>query len=323
MSEDAATVRPATAAPRPGASGGGRSVWPGGRPLALFLSHDVDQIHDRGFYRALGDLNHLRRVILRLDPGDAGHCLRRILRALVRPKACRRQFERILEIESAHGWKSTFFFLEGNRWSRYGSRYSLTDPRIERVASLIFGSGCDIGVHGGYHDFNSASGYRRSADRIARAFGVRPSGIRNHYLRFDPGRTWQAQAEAGFVYDATFGWNDRIGPPEGRWFPFLPADPGSASLLGIVVLPLVLMDSTLFSRMRLSRAAALRAIRDTLDTALETGGLVSLSWHNSYFCEPEYELWEDVYIETLRMTAPYAPYCGTGAEIAAWWKARG
>ncbi|MBN2108831.1 MAG: hypothetical protein JW832_15500, partial [Deltaproteobacteria bacterium] len=37
--------------------------WPGGAEFALFLSHDVDQVHDRGLYRTLADINHLRRVL--------------------------------------------------------------------------------------------------------------------------------------------------------------------------------------------------------------------------------------------------------------------
>jgi len=295
-------------------------LWPGDAPFALFLSHDVDEVHDRGFYRTLGAVNHLGRVLAGRERGDARACSRRILRAAFSPKDPRRQFERILNIEAAFGWRSTFFFLEGYRWSRYGSRYRLDDPRVRALAAMVLEAGCEIGVHGAYHDFNNPVGYRRSADRIEAVFGVRPIGIRNHFLRFSFPETWKAQADAGFVYDATFGWNDRVGPRDDRWQPFEAHGPENGGGLGLVVLPLTVMDVTLFRRLRLDKAGALACLDDVFARAAAAGGLVTLLWHNNYFDEPEYAEWEEVYAEALRRAAGYRPYCATGAEIAAWWR---
>jgi peptidoglycan/xylan/chitin deacetylase (PgdA/CDA1 family) len=241
---------------------------------------------------------------------------------VLRPKHWRRQFERILEIESAHGWRSTFFFLEGNRWSRYGARYTLEDPPIRDLAALLLSSGCEIGVHGGYHDFNSAEGYRRSADSIARAFGVRPVGIRNHFLKFSHPETWKAQAQAGLLYDATFGFNDRPGFRDGRMHPFVPKDPQSGAPIDIMVLPLTVMDSALFRVLGLGPEQALRELEGVLDTARAGGGLLTLLWHNNFFDEPEYRVWEEVYVEFLRRIAAFKPFCGTGAQITQWCRHR-
>jgi peptidoglycan/xylan/chitin deacetylase (PgdA/CDA1 family) len=296
------------------------SGWPNDAPFALFLSHDVDQVHDRGVFRTLGDVNHLRRVLISGEAGDIKGCRRRIVRSLFRPKDWRPQFERVLEIEAAFGWRSTFFVLEGYRWSRYGSRYRLEDRRIQSLAAMLIAGGSEIGVHGAYHDFNSAVGYRRSADRIEAAFGVRPVGIRNHFLRFSFPQTWKAQADAGFLYDATFGWNDRIGPQDDRWWPFEAHDPDSGEAIGLTVLPLTIMDTTLFRQLKLDKAGALACLDETFARAAATGGLVTLLWHNNYFDEPEYADWEEVYTEGLRRAAEYRPYCATGAEIAMWWR---
>ncbi len=38
----------------------GELAWPDGHRFALFLSHDIDQIHDREMWRFLGDLNYMR-----------------------------------------------------------------------------------------------------------------------------------------------------------------------------------------------------------------------------------------------------------------------
>ena len=320
MTVDACDVTPSTC--QLDANGKSRNMWPNGAPFALFLSHDVDQVYDRGFYRTLGDINHFQRLLRGKDYGNKAACWRRMGRSLLHPKGWRRQFERILTIESAYGWRSTFFFLEGNRWSRYGARYALEDPPIRELAALLINADCEIGVHGGYHDFNRAAGYRRSSERLESAFGIKPVGIRNHFLKFSYPETWQAQAEGGFLYDATFGMSDRPGFRDELMQPFIPENPQSGAPIDIVVLPLTVMDFTLFQTLGLGQEEALDALDSLLEQAKDAGGLLSLLWHNNYFDEPEYRIWEEVYAEFLRRISTCKPYCGTGAEIARWWRSR-
>jgi len=293
-------------------------LWPDDAPFALFLSHDVDQVYDRGFYRTLGDINHLQRMFRGKDHGNKAACCRRIGRSLLRPKDWRRQFERILEIESAYGWRSTFFFLDGNSWSRYGTRYDLEDPPIRELAELLIKANCEIGVHGGYHDFNSAAGYRRSAERLEAVFGIKPVGIRNHLLKFSYPETWKAQAQAGFLYDATFGMSEQPEFQAVRMHPFIPKDPQSGAPIKLVVLPLTVMDSALFRVLGLGMQEALQMLGNLLDQVKSTGGLFTLVWHNNYFDEQEYRIFEEVYAEFLRRVAACKPFCATGAAIAQW-----
>lgn len=288
--------------------------------MALFLSHDVDQIHDRGLYRTLADLNHVRRVLSGREAGRASTALRRIGRSVFKPKGPAGQFERILRIEAAFGWRSTFFFLEGARWSRYGARYRLGDPRVVEIARMILAAGGEIGVHGGWHDLDDAAGYARSARRVAEAFGEAPVGIRNHFLRMTGEKTWKAQREAGFSYDATFGWSREIGHREGRTHPFFPFPEERGERPDFVVLPLTIMDGALFRCLGLGREEALKAAIRVADQTAAAGGLLSLLWHNNYFEEPEYEEWEEVYERLLAHLAGLKPWCATGAEIAGYWR---
>lgn len=290
--------------------------WPGGARFALFLSHDVDQIFDREMFRLLADVNHLRRVVAGREPGDARECLRRVHRSVFAPKDEARQFRRILDIEARHGWRSTFFFLEGARWSRYGSRYELEDRRVQTIAAMLADAGCELGVHGGWHDLDDAAGYRRSAERLFRSFGARPVGIRNHYLRFTGSATWRAQRDAGFEYDATFGTPDYLGHREGRTHPFgAPIEP-SPDGTEFFVLPLTIMDTTLFRHLGLRREVALERALETARATAQAGGLLTLLWHNNYFDEPEFEDWEDVYRRLLAAIADWRPWCAVGAKIA-------
>jgi hypothetical protein len=201
--------------------------WPGAAPFALFLSHDVDQIHDRELFRLLADVNHVRRCCFNGENGNVRLALRRIGRSILRPKAATRDFETLVELEARYGFRSTFFLLHDRYWARHGSRYSFGCTGIRDVAKTILAAGSELGVHGGYYQFNNAALYRESIEAVVRHFGVRPCGIRNHLLRFSGADTWLAQSEAGFAYDATYGWPHQLGPRDGSPLPFFARDPAA------------------------------------------------------------------------------------------------
>ena len=296
--------------------------WPEGRPFALFLSHDVDQIHDRELFRLLADVNHIRRRLMHGESGDTYLAGRRLMRSLLRPKPAEKDFESLIAIESRHGFRSTFFLLHDKYWARQGARYSLRCREIQHITRMILDAGGELGVHGGYYHFNKAQAYRRSLEAMESAFGVRPCGIRNHLLRFSYPETWRAQAEAGFAYDATYGLPQELGPRGGWPFPFQTCDATTAQLLNLFELPMTVMDATLFRYLRLAGPVALEKAWEAVGAVMRVGGLVSLLWHNNYFNEPEYGDWQMVYEELLARLAPLKPWCATGAEINAWWRAR-
>lgn len=291
-------------------------AWPDGRPFALFLSHDVDQIHDRELFHFLATANHVRRILAQGEPGHVGLALRRLGRILFSPKPAERDFQTILDIEARHGFRSTFFVLHDPYWSRHGPRYRLHCPELRRIAAQIRGAGGEIGLHGGYLRFNRAEAYRESRDALRAALGVDAVGIRNHYLRFSGTDTWAAQEAAGFNYDATFGCADRLGPRDGKTHPFYPAG------RNILELPLTVMDVVLFRSLRLSGEVALETAWRAIEPIIQAGGMVSLLWHNNYFNDPEYREWQWTYERLLERLAALAPWCATGAEIHDWWRAR-
>jgi peptidoglycan/xylan/chitin deacetylase (PgdA/CDA1 family) len=240
----------------------------------------------------------------------------------VRPKSSTKDFETILDIERRHGFRSTFFILHDRYWARQGARFCIGDPGIHAIVRLIKEAGCEIGLHGGYYRFNDSAAYAESREALQEAFDVEISGIRNHLLRFSGEPTWRAQLGAGFAYDATFGDQSYPGPYGGRDRPFWAIPPVSTEDAGLVELPLTVMDGTLFRHRRLAGRDALDAAWEAISPVIESGGLVSLLWHGNFFNEPEYWDWQWVYEELLDRLAARGPWCGTGAEINAWWRAK-
>lgn len=303
-------------------SAGAACRWPDGAKFALFLSHDIDKIHDRELFYMLGSANHIRRMLMGGEKGSVGLALRRLGRALFSPKLPEQDFQTILDIEARHGFRSTFFVLHDRGGCRKGSRYPLTAPALRRIVRMIEAAGGEIGLHGGYYRFNLAAGYRESRELLRTTLGVEAIGIRNHFLRFSGPETWLAQEAAGFRYDATFGYSDRLGPREGRIGPFIPEDPATGRKMDLVELPLTIMDMTLFRNLGLNGKEALEAAWKAIEPLIQAGGLVSLLWHNDYFNEPEYADWQWTYEQLLERLAAMNPWCATGAEIAAWWRSQ-
>jgi hypothetical protein len=294
--------------------------WPQGKAFALFLSHDIDQIHDREFFRVLADVNHIRRRLVNGERGNVWLAGRRVARSLFWPKRAEKDFQTLLELEARHGFRSTFFLLHDKYWARHGSRYSFQCREIHEIVRMILTAGGELGVHGGYHRFNNPALYHESLEAVEAEFGVRPCGIRNHLLRFSYPDTWRAQAAAGFEYDATYSLPHELGPRGGWPFPFHACDPRTGEFLDLIELPMTVMDATLFRHFRLNGSDALEAAWHAIESVIEVGGMVSLLWHNNYFNEPEYAEWQEVYEEILKRLAGSNPWCATGGEIAAWWR---
>lgn len=292
--------------------------WPSGSRFALFLSHDIDQIHDREMFRILADTNHIRRMLLQNEKGDVGLALKRIARCLFWPNRTGDDVQVLLDIEKRFQMKSTFYILHDPYLSRNGPRYRIDSKGLRRIVDLIKAAGCEIGVHGGYYRFNNANGYQQSRELISRKFNCRATGIRNHMLRFSYPETWLAQEAAGFTYDATFGDRQNPGAVNELFFPFRPHDPATQRVMDLTVLPLTVMDVSLFRYRRLDSQPALEVAWKAVLPIIERGGLVSLLWHNNYFNEPEYYGWQWVYEKLLERCAQYMPWTATGAEIDLW-----
>ena len=152
-------------------------LWPDNCFFGLFLSHDIDQIHDRELFRILGDVNHIRRLWMLGERGSTKLALRRLLRAVFVPKRGEGDFRTILEIEAQYGFRSSFYVLHDPYWSRYGPRYTLRSKVLQRIVQMIREAGCEVGLHGGYYRFNKAEGYRESCDALRVALGIEVTGI--------------------------------------------------------------------------------------------------------------------------------------------------
>ena len=151
---------------------------------------------------------------------------------------------------------------------------------------------------------------------IQGATGASETGVRMHWLYFDD-RSFSALEEAGFSYDASFGYNDTIGFRAGTAQVFAPL--GAQHLLE---LPLHVQDTALLypTRMHLRPADALAACDEVISAVAEHGGVATISWHERSL-SPE-RLWGRVYAGVRGLLRARDADVRTAGEVVAWFRAR-
>src|SRR5690242_10542949 len=86
------------------------------------------------------------------------------------------------------------------------------DARLTRnVLSLIQSGRHEVGLHGSFDTTLSSEAFRAQRERLRAMSSSDVRGVRQHYLRMRPGRTQRCMEDAGFAYDATFGFPDLNG----------------------------------------------------------------------------------------------------------------
>jgi peptidoglycan/xylan/chitin deacetylase (PgdA/CDA1 family) len=214
----------------------------------------------------------------------------------------------ITDLEAKEGLRSSFYFLSKN--------YDLS--ALAGTARRLAGSGWEVGLHGDFGTHDSAEAMEDAVERLSSAFGSRPVGLREHYLQFDYGKTWEIAQSAGFIYDSTVGNRDRLGFRLGLCTPFRPPDSGWGQMK-VVELPLVLMDTTLWGYLGRSEADGEKDFLRLLDQVSKVNGLMTLLWHQ----ESVRMKGGRIYPRLLAALAGQDCYVATGERMARWWVERG
>ena len=216
--------------------------WPDGRRWAAAITHDLDIVSGWPLFTGLRVLELARGRewgrLARSLGAAAGAIGRRPVQAGV---------QAILDAERTAGIHSTWFVLCGTptaaSWLAGDITYGIESAAARRLLDLVRGGGHEIGLHGSFRSAQDGARMREERERLGRALGSPPAGLRQHFLRMRPGQTQAHARAAGFSYDATFGFPDRNGFRTGV-ADILPAwSSGATGVLALV--PLVWMDRAL------------------------------------------------------------------------------
>jgi peptidoglycan/xylan/chitin deacetylase (PgdA/CDA1 family) len=296
--------------------------WPAGRRWAVALSHDLDVVARWPVFTALrllelGRKRDIRRVVnvfLAATRTVAGDPVWSGVR-------------QILEIERAHAVRSTWFVLCGTptfATMRAGDlTYLPESPAARRIISALMDAGHAVELHGSFQTYVTAERFREQRQRLATITGVKPNGVRQHYLRMRPGQTQCAMADAGFEHDSTFGFADRNGFRLGA-ADVVPAwSEADEQVLNLDELPFAWMDRAL------SKYRGIESPQAWIDDALqlaasarESEGVWCGIWHPNLTPALGFPEAPQAYAQLVGALAALEPLFETSREIVAWRRAR-
>jgi peptidoglycan/xylan/chitin deacetylase (PgdA/CDA1 family) len=309
-----------------------RNRWPGGRPFAICLSHDVDLIAES--VTARQTLRSMRLSLLDTSGLRFARPAVRFARALhqgVSRAPAAKALERCVEIEQTNGITATYFFTAypGSNGHRYDCTYDFGDrcrfrgsvATVADVMRTLAGEGFDIGLHGSYNSAFAEGQLARERKHLERATGLSVTSTRQHFLHWDVRTTPRLQSAAGFSLDSTVGFNRNIGFRAGTSLPFRWFDVSRDTPLDLVELPMLVHDGALLrpDALELGPELAQQTVRDFVDRVADVGGVATFVFHPN-------NLERDAYLALFETTIAHGiardAWFASARELDAWFRDR-
>lgn len=316
--------------------GGKKPTWPDGKPFAVCLTHDVDEVSlftlKQSFRAKTMQLSRTRsayeKFIISLS------FITTSVRAYVRhkqrdPLHC---YEKWLGVEKEIGARSTFFFWPG---LSSVSRRHISDCLYELHDSVVFDNqkcsiaemireidcrGWEIGLHPSWYSVNDINELKRQKKSLENITGHEIVSVRQHYLHYDIRHTPKIHSTAGFKYDSTLGFNDNIGFRFGTCHPWYLHDLVSNQAQSVLEVPLIIQDTAILGSvkgMSLDEETAFQYIIQLSESVEKVGGILTLLWHPNYIIRPE---WWNLYLRILRYLKSKNAWFGSVKEVGSWWQ---
>lgn len=295
-----------------------KPLWPGDKKFAVCLTHDVDIVKKSYQYGT-----HFFRQLKKRNFFGAKYQLKSLFSLGKYPDPYW-NFEKIMVLEAALKLRSTFFFLNGKKipagtgmkaWLEQLKTYNLDNPKLLEAIRRLNQNGWEIGLHGRYSSDRGEMLLRNGKSKIEGIIGGQIHGIRQHYLDFTIPEIWQMQEKAGFKYDSSIGFRDKIGFRFGTCFPFYPFDINSKKQINVLEIPLIIMDATV-----ISRKDTWEECKRMVDTVKKYGGVFTINWHQRVFNENEFPGWKKTYIEIVKYCSKENAWVEPIRSVYRWWE---
>src|SRR5919198_4226840 len=296
--------------------------WPEGRRWAVALSHDLDVVDHWPAFTGL----RLAELVRKGDFRRAASVGIAAIRTVARNPVWHGVRE-LLDTEQDIGALSTWFVLCGTptlATMRAGDlTYRIDSALARRILAAVSSGGHEIGLHGSFATYTNLEVFRAQREHLGRALKRVPRGVRQHYLRMQPGETQTAMAGAGFDYDSTFGFADRNGFRLGV-ADILPAwNAIDQTGAGIDEVPFAWMDRALSKYRNVEAPEAW--IDDAMSLATEcrnVDGLWVGVWHPNLTPALGFPGAPAAYRKLVGALAAGGPYFGQMSDLVAWRRAR-
>lgn len=267
----------------------------GMRPTArVYLTHDVDYVSKTMALRLKQTVFNVFNAMRNIKSLDFKACFLSFRKAsnFLFGSADYWQFGNIVELENKYDVKSYWNFYGGYKSVKSGLSKVVMDPAYDigsralvKQIRYLKSAGHFIGLHQSFFSWNSCNSMGEEKKYIEDALGDGNIDIcRQHWLRFSFADTWLSQEKAGIKLDMTLGFNNSPGFRNGAALraPYWNQETQCFST-ELETIPMVLMDSHLFDYQQSSLQVRRKMIDRVLEEVDQTGGEVSIIWHQRVF----------------------------------------
>lgn len=270
----------------------------------ILLTHDVDALDKTWPIRlkqtAFEAFNVLR-FMLQAKPGAAWKALKAGARMLLRTPRYD-HLGAMADMVAAHGLRSRFHLhmrRPRRSWRLWlmDPGYPIADARLKAYLAHYRPMGFEFGLHPSFDAWADAAWLRAECEAMQQVFGLRPSAVRQHWLRFSWRDTWRAQSAAGLTEDTTLGFNDRTGFRTATALRYHPWDVAAGQPHRIAAVPMIAMDSHFYAYQSMDAAARRLAMQALIAEVQAVHGVASVLWH-PHTLAPDYG-WQEGFRDLL------------------------
>lgn len=309
-----------------------KEKWPEGKKAAAILTHDVDTPESR--------IGEKLRGIARISERDIRNIFYDLLIIikeipfLLFYKDLETSFKLITDIEDKYNYRSSFNFISMYEYDSLDPTYNIMSERYKRIIKYLKDNCWEIGLHASTATFKSPERLSEEKKRLEAMCNCKIDGVRQHFLLFNPFKTNIGHEWAGFTYDSSLGFHDKIGLRVSTSHPFFPFDNDKKRQLNLLQLPLAIMDSALYEEL-IDNNIVFRALdkigiqpinienafslcKQLIDNIIDTNGMITLLWHVKYM---NYN-WLTLYDKLLNYLSENNLWVTTPCEASKWWRER-
>jgi hypothetical protein len=297
-----------------------RSVtpWPEGHRWAALITHDLDIVDWWG----LAPLLRIAELGMRGDWQRCASVVRAARRSMGKDPVGKGVYS-LLQLEAHHGIRATWFVICAQPTIRSilagDSTYRPEGPGARRILTALAQAGHEIGLHGTFATADDAELMMAQRRTLSRLADLPVEGTRQHFLRMRPGRTQRNMVQAGFEYDASWGFADRNGFRLGV-ADVVPAwDAEAERSMPLDVIPLIWMDRALSKYGGVEEAG--RWIEDARELTREckaAEGLWVGLWHPNTMEALGFPGAEPAFVSLMQSLADDRPYFASAHKIVQW-----
>lgn len=220
----------------------------------------------------------------------------------------------IFNAESSRGLHSTFFFKTGAT-GKQDIPYNYRSKTLMDFYRKLGSEGFEIGIHPSMKTYVDVDQFVREKNRLQDALGRSVKSVRQHYLKFTPGKTVQIWEKAEMKYDSTLGFSRETGFRNSVAFPYPPYNFVEDRPAGITELPLIMMDGTLAENKTITNEEALGRMKGLLTETRLAKGAASILFHNSVTDPIDFHGYTEIFPAVLDEIKGSGVFAGTLAGL--------